>query len=133
MLLGLCPDAGLQIGTVRGTIEEEESTAEFDVTTGGSTCHVAMRVAKLPGPPFPRRFGLDDAIADVGTEPDAQGVYRGYLRVGDRQRSCDDFMKTSLERFCAAARGEGDPLVDAATAVRNLEIVLATLDAAEGA
>ena len=132
MLLGLCPDAALRADSVRATILDESSEAEFDVTTGGGLCHVQLRVAKVPEPPFPRRFGFDGQVADVGTQADAQGVYRGFLRLGGRETACDDFMRTSIERFCAAARGEGAPLADGETAVRNLEIMLATLDAAEG-
>jgi len=132
MLLGLIPDAVLRAGSARGTIEEEESHVEFDVATGSATCRVWMRVAKLAAAPFPRRFGVDDQIADVGTRPDAQGVYRGTVRLGDREATCDDFMKTSLERFCAAVRGGSTPLVDGVAAVRNLEMMLALLDAIEG-
>ena len=133
MLLALCPDAQLRAGSTRATIEWEGSEAAFDVATGGGTCRVQMRVAKLPEGPFARRFGLDAAVADVGAAPDAQGVYRGFLRLGDRETTCDDFMRTSIERFCLAARGEGAPLVDGSLAVRNLELMLATLDAAEAA
>lgn len=133
MLLALCPDAALRAGSIRATMTETSSDAEFDVIAGGSPCHVALRAAKLPEAPFPRRFGFDGQIADVGTAPDAQGVYHGTLRLGQRERACDDFMKTSIGRFCAAVRGEGPPLVDSHTALRNLELMLATLDAAEGA
>jgi predicted dehydrogenase len=133
MLLGLCPDARLCAGSVRATITHESSQAQFEVDTSRGGVAAEFRVAKLREPPFPRRFGLDDQIADVGTQPDEQGVYRGYLRLGEREATCDDFMRTSIARFCAAARGEGKPLVGAETAVQNLELMLATLDEAEGA
>jgi len=132
MLLAVVPDARLRAGSVCARIGATESEAAFDVDTGGGVCGVSMRVAKLPEAPFVRRFGVDDSIADVGTRPDAEGVYRGYVRVGERERECDDFMRTSIERFCAAAGGEGRPLVDGETAVQNLELMLATLEAAEG-
>jgi hypothetical protein len=133
MLLALCPDAALRRDGIRGAIEEEGCEARFEVATGGGTCQVEMRVAKLPEAPFPRRFGLDDQVAEVGTAPDAQGVYRGYVRLGERETRCDDFMRVSIERFCAAVRGKGAALVDGQTALRNIEMMLATLDAVEGA
>jgi predicted dehydrogenase len=133
VLLALLPDAELKPGSVRATIEHEASRAEFDVAAGRRTCAVEIHVAKLAEPPFPRRFGLNGQVGECGTRPDEQGVYHGYLRLGDRERPCDDFMKTSLSRFCRAVRGQGAPLVDGRTAARNLELMLATLDEAEGA
>ena len=131
MLLELVPGARLKAGSVRARIEHTGSEAEFDVESQGHVCRVSARLGKQPEPPFPRRFGLDGQVADVGTRPDAQGVYRGFLRLGERERECDDFMRTSIGRFCAAVRGEGTPLVEAEAAVRNLELLLATLDEAE--
>jgi len=133
ILLGLLAGAELRAGTVRANIEEEATQASFGVVAGGRRRSATIRVAKVREAPFLRRFGLDDTIAECGTRPDENGVYHGYLRLGGREHPCDDFMKTSLARFCAAARGEGRPLVDAATALRNLEILLATLDEAERA
>jgi len=131
MLLALLPDARLNPGTVHAAIGEDASRAEFEVTTGGKLCGVEIRLAKLPEPPFPRRFGFDDAIAEVGTRPDETGAYRGYLRLGDREQACDDFMQTSIARFCAAVRGEGKPLVEPDAALDNLEIMLTALEEAE--
>ncbi|HUT37031.1 MAG TPA: Gfo/Idh/MocA family oxidoreductase [Planctomycetota bacterium] len=131
VLLALVPGAELRPGTVRAAIGHEATQAQFQVAAGGRTCAVTLHVAKLPAPPFPRRFGLNDQIAEVGTRPDGQGVYRGTVRLGDRERLCDDFMKTSVARFCRAVRGEGPPLVAGRAALRNLELLLATLDEAE--
>jgi len=133
VLLALLPEAQLRPGTVRASIEHESSTATFDVEAGGQTCRATIHVAKLPDAPFPRRFGFDDFVADCGTEPDAAGVYRGYVRLPGREQACDDFMHTSIERFCRAAGGHGAPLAGAAAATRNLEILLASLDEAERA
>jgi len=131
ILLALVPHARLVPGSVRATIDHTESNAEFDVAAGDHTCRVQVRLAKLPEPPFARHFGVDELVAEVGTSPDAEGVYHGFLRLGERERMCDDFMKTSIGRFCAAVRGECRPLVDAETAVRNLELLLTTLAEAE--
>ena len=131
VLLALVPGAELRPGSVRAAIADESSEVRLDVAAGGQTCSVRLRMAKLPEAPFPRRFGLNDQIAEVGTRPDAKGVYQGTLSLGGQERLCDDFMKTSIERFCRAARGEGPPLVTARAALRNLELLLATLDEAE--
>lgn len=131
ILLALLPEAELRPGTVRAAIGNESSTVRFEAAAGGRACAVEIRVAKLPEPPFPRRFGLNGQIADVGTVPDERGAYRGMLRLGGRERVCDDFMRTSLARFCRAARREGPPLVPPSAALRNLELLLAALDEAE--
>jgi len=133
ILLALLGDAELTGGTVRARVEAERGEADFDVAVGGRTCSVAIRLGKLAEPPFPRRFGLNGQIADCETRPDERGAYRGFVRLGDRERACDDFMKTSVARFCRAVRGEGRPLVDGRTAARNLELMLTALDEAERA
>lgn len=127
VLLALLPEAELRPGSVRAAIEAESTTARFQVAAAGRTVAATVRVAKLPEAPFPRRFGLNDQIAEVGTRADEQGVYRGMVSLGGRERVCDDFMRTSLARFCRAARGEGPPLVDARAALRNLEMLLGIL------
>ena len=131
VLLALVPEAELRPGSVRATIGREASEVKLEVTAAGRTCAATFRLAKLPEPPFPRRFGLNDQIAEVGTRADAAGVYRGTVRLGSAERLCDDFMRTSVERFTRAVRGEGQPLVPAKAALRNLELLLATLDEPE--
>ncbi|MFP4057989.1 MAG: Gfo/Idh/MocA family protein [Candidatus Brocadiia bacterium] len=133
VLLALLPRARLQAGTVRATVGEERTDAHFEVATDAGRCAVAIHVAKLRERPFPRRFGFGRQVADCATEPDDQGVYHGYLRLGDRERRCDDFMRTSIARFCDAVRGQGRPLVDGHAALRNLELMLRVLGEAEGA
>ena len=133
VLLALLPDAAVRPGSVRAAIEPERSRIEFQATAGGRACAVTLRVAKLPEAPFVRRFGLNDQIAEVGARPDAQGVYRGTVRVGDQERVCDDFMRTSIERFCRAAAGDGAPLVAGRAALRSLELLVAAIGEADRA
>jgi predicted dehydrogenase len=129
-LLALLPDARLVRDTVHARIEDEGTDAEFDVRAGDHLCHARIQTRKLPEKPFPRQFGFDDHVADVGSAPGADGVYRGILSLDAQQRMCDDFMKTSISRFLAALAGEAEPLVSASQAVRNLEMMLAVLEAA---
>jgi hypothetical protein len=117
---------------VEGRIEPEQTQVAFKVAAGGTTCRAEVRAAKLREEPFPRRFGFGDHLADCASEPDESGEYHGVLRFHGRDHVCDDFMKTSIERFCAAARGEGQPLTSPGAAVRTLEILLAALDEIEG-
>ncbi len=130
VLLALLPEAELRPGSARTSIEHEATKARFEVTSRGRVCSVALRVAKLADAPFPRRFGLNGQVAEVGTKPDPQGVYRGYVRLGGQERACDDFMRTSIARFCRAARGEGEPLVTGRAGLRNLELLLGILEGA---
>lgn len=133
ILLCLLPDGELQLGSVSGSIEPESVRAAFTVAAGDRTCRAEIHVAKLHEPPFPRRFGFGEWVVECGSAPDASGVYRGFLRLGDREFACDDFMKTSIGSFCAAVRGEGEPLVRAAAALRDLELMLVVLDELERA
>jgi hypothetical protein len=104
--------------------------AEFEVVADGQPCRATVHTGKLASKPFPRRFGFNERIGDVGAKPDASGVYRGTVCVGGREETCDDFMKTSISRFHDAVCGTGTPLVGGAAAVENLRIMLAVLDAA---
>lgn len=131
-LLSLLPDAEFRPGSVVGRIQPEQTDVTFELAATGTTCRAAIRTAKLPDEPFPRRFGFGDHVADCGSKPDASGRYHGFLRLEGREHRCDDFMKTSIERFCAAASGQGQPLVPPDTAVRGLEILLTVLDEIEG-
>jgi predicted dehydrogenase len=131
ILLALRPEARLEAARVAGRIEPDATDLAFTVVTDGLPCRAEVRVAKLPQPPFPRSFGFGDHAVEYGGEPDAAGVYRGFLRHGDGTWCGDDFMRTSLARFCAAVRGQGPPLTTAAAAVRTLRLLLELLDAAE--
>ena len=131
ILLELLPEARLVAGTVAGAVAEESTRVNFALDAGGRACRAALYVAKLRQAPFERRFGLGDLLVECGTAPDADGVYHGTLRRGGLEHVCDDFMRTSIARFCAAVRGEGAPLTSAAAAVRNLELTLAVLDELE--
>jgi len=130
-LLALLPNAVLLPDTVRATIAQERTDAEFDIQAGDIVCHATVHTGKLPKGPFPRRFGFDEHVADVGAAADADGVYHGALSLGGRQKMCDDFMKTSIARFLGALRDEAPPLVSGDAGVRNLEIMLAVLEAIE--
>jgi len=129
-LLALLPEAELVEGSVDVGVGRRGSEVAFEVRLGERRCEVDVRVAKLPAEPFPRRFGLDSLVADCQSAPDRDGLYRGRLRLGEREVLCDDFMKISLERFVKAVRGQGEPLVDTAAAVKNLAMMLAVLEAA---
>jgi len=131
VLLALLPDAALWPTTVRATIEEWASRVEFEFEAKGKRCHAEIRLTRLTDPPFPRRFGLDGVIADIGSEPDEKGAYHSFVQAGDRVQACADFMETSISRFCAAVEGQGRPLVEPADAIRNLELMLALLDEAK--
>jgi len=129
-LLALLPGAELVEGSVDVGVGRRGSEVAFEVRLGERRCEVNVRVAKLPAEPFPRRFGLDGLMADCQSAPDRDGLYRGRLRLGEREVVCDDFMKISLERFVKAVGGQGEPLVDTAAAVKNLAMMLAVLEAA---
>lgn len=131
VLVALLAEAEVVEGSVEVGLGRKGGEVRFEVEwSEGRRCGVGIRVAKLPRGPFPRRFGFDGVVADCEARPDEQGVYRGHVRIGGRDLECEDFMKTSIARFCRAAAGEGEPLVGARAALRNLEMMLAVLAAA---
>ena len=130
VLLALLPDAEVVEGSMEVGVGRKGSEVAFEVEWAGRRCAVGIRVAKLPEGPFPRRFGFDGLVAECLAEPDEEGVYHGRVRLEGREVVCDDFMKTSIERFVGAVGGQGKPLVDPETALKNLAMMLAVLDVA---
>ncbi|NQT53363.1 Gfo/Idh/MocA family oxidoreductase [bacterium] len=131
ILLALMPEGTLVPGSVAGHMGSEATDAAFTLQDGDTSCRCTIRVAKQAQAPFERRFGFGDHVVDCGSAPDAGGTFHGFLRLGNREQTCDDFMKTSIQRFCAAARGDGPPLTTATAAARNQGVLLSLLDAIE--
>ncbi len=130
VLLALLPDAELVEESIEVGVGRKGSEVAFEIRRGGQRCAASIRVAKLPEGPFPRRFGLDGLAAECVAEPDEHGVYHGHIRFQGREVVCDDFMKTSIERFVRAVAGVGRPLVAPEAALKNLATMLAILEVA---
>jgi len=75
-----------------------------------------------------RRFGINGFDVDIGAVRE-DGVYKTVLRRGDMEVRCEDLVRVSIRRFIGAVRGEGTPLADGNTGLRNLELQLQVLKA----
>ena len=120
-------------GTVRCSLQRTRVQARFDYlpeSGGRCACHLATGTVRAPKP-MTRAFGLDGDIVEYEGRNDEHGVYAAYLTREEREVKAQDFVHTSLQRFVAAARGEGDCLADGRMGLENLEIQLRLLAVAD--
>ncbi len=130
ILMGLVPDGEMRADTLRCEIEEKRVVAQFEYvspTTG--TCDVEIVVRNRPEGDLVRRFGINGKLMDYEGRNDEQGVFCAYLTHEGRESKRPDFVQVSLERFIAAARGEGEGvLATGRDGLKNLDMQLAILE-----
>jgi len=134
VLLGLVPDAELQLDSVDCTVAPDGTEARFDVATATGPCRVTIRLTPPINGQAVRRFGANGFVVDYAAKPDKSGQFFTYLAYGDREWKFEDFMKASIERFIASATtGEAEPFVSGEQAATNLRIQLEVFDRAQRA
>jgi len=128
--LGWAPDAQLVPDSQTCNIQRKQTTAAFSLADGEREIRVELCVRNIEeGAPI-RRFGVNGVLVDYFGRNDKNGVFRTFLSRQGREAMFDDLMQTSIRRMIQAVRGEGAVLVDAETALRNVEIQTALMHAA---
>jgi predicted dehydrogenase len=133
VMLALLGPGEVDWNGARCTLLRTQVEATFDyVSSSGARCACHLVTGSVPAPePMTRAFGLDRQVVDYEGRNDAEGVYAAYLSWQGREARAQDFVHTSLQRFVQAAQGQGQPLADGQTGLRNLEIQLRLLDRGE--
>ena len=131
LMLRLLPEAQFVAESAACTIGRDEVVAQFEMqSSDGERCPVTIELRNIYEGAMVRQFGANDFIADLSGGNDERGVYRTYIGAAGERVQCEDLVHTSVRRFVAAVRGEGEPLATAPEALRNLEIQLALLQVA---
>ena len=128
VLMKLVPDGMIDESTVDCRIERKRTTAEFDYVRPDGT-RVKARISHgniAEGVP-PRRFGVNDFIVNYEGRNDENSVYCAFLEREGQEEKLKDFMQESLERFIAAARGDGQVLCTGREGLANLEMQIRLL------
>lgn len=126
LVLRLLPQARLVKRGARCVIRRDEVVAEFEMESpGGERCAVSIELRNVYDQPMVRQLSVNGFVADLSGANDERGVYRSYLSAGGERIERQDLVHTSVGRFVAALRGEGEPLASADEAYRNLEMQLA--------
>ena len=129
-LLVFLPEGELDSDTIECVVEHKENRVRFDYVSRSGRCAVEIVLRNLPKGAAPvRRFGVNDFLVAWEGRPDDSGVYRAYLKHGDEETCCEDFMHTLLNSFASHIAGtDGQVLVTGETALRNLELQVEVLE-----
>jgi len=123
LLLKWIPNGKLDDKTVCCEVGRKETTVNFECAfPSGKRCAVRFVFVNKKERPFVRRFGLNDVIVDYTGRNDADGVYKTFLSFEGKEYKFEDLMRLCIRSFVNAVRGEGEPLVSAEEAYRNLEL-----------
>jgi len=132
LLLAWRPDGEILASTAEVSLAGNEARAVFDYGNAQNCCQVDIAVRDRPDGVPVRRFGINGALADCSGRPGDDGLYRSVLSQGEREEVGDDFMHRLIRQFTAAVLGdEAHPLVTGATGLRNLQLQLELLAAAQ--
>lgn len=131
LLLSWFPLGGIDPASLRVEFAGSQAQAEFDFVTGENSCCTQILLRdRQEGSPV-RRFGVNGLVVDCLGRADAEGIYRSVLRQGETEVVDEDFMYLLIEQFNQALDQQRAPLVEAATGMRNLELQLQILQAAQ--
>jgi len=121
IVLRWSPGGSLREETVDCRIGAREVHAAFDY--GAAHVEIALRDVSEGTPK--RRLGANGLIVNLAGRNDAQGVFRTYLNCEGEERAGQDLVHTSIARFVAAGRGQGEVLASGEEGYRNLALHLA--------
>jgi len=122
----------LVAGSEEAVVEKSRCEARFRyLGRDGREIEGHVLVRNVPEGPLTRRITVDDATITYEGRNDGNGVFRTYLKLGDAEVQAEDFVKTSVGRFVAAAQGHGRPLATLADGLENLRLQLRLLEVAQ--
>ena len=122
----------LVAGSEDVVVERSRCEARFRYACGdGREVEGHVLVRNVPEGPLTRKITVDDATVEYEGRNDENGVFRTYLKLGGAEVQAEDFVKTSVGRFVAAAQGHGRPLVTLGEGLENLRLQLRLLEVAQ--
>lgn len=124
VLIALFPGAELELD---GAAFEEGSdflSARFAIRWRGHRVTTTVNVRRHEGK-LDRSVVWDDFRVDFVPFVGEDGIYRIKLKWREGERVVDDFMQVSIRQFVRSVSGEGTPLCDGETAVRQMEWLVA--------
>ncbi len=124
LLLALFPEAQLVTDSIIFEEGNDWLAAHFQVQLPQASFPATIFVRRHSGP-LERSITWDDFKVRFEPFVGEDGIYRIALCWGDEKRVVDDFMQVSIRQFLRAVSGEGQPLCEATTAVRQMEWLVA--------
>ena len=132
VILAFAGPGTLVEGSEDAVVEKSRCEARFRYACAdGREVEGHVLVRNVPEGPLTRKITVDDATIEYEGRNDENGVFRTYLKLGDAEVQAEDFVKTSVARFVAAAQGHGRPLVTLGEGLENLRLQLRLLEVAK--
>jgi len=129
LVLAMLPRGTIDYGSLETSMDRDHVNVRFRwVCEDAPPCDVTFLTSCVREGQPKRRFGINGFDVDIGAVRE-DGVYKTVLRRGDMEVRCEDLVRVSIRRFIGAVRGEGTPLADGNTGLRNLELQLQVLKA----
>ncbi len=125
LMMAWLPGGRWQEDGARCEIARKETRVTFNyLSAAGEPCAVTIICRNIAeGTPI-RRFGIDGFVIDYSGHNNTQSVFCAYLRYGNQEVECEDFMRRSVRQFVRAVQSN-DPsliLVSGEEGYRNLTL-----------
>ncbi|NUP99555.1 MAG: Gfo/Idh/MocA family oxidoreductase [Armatimonadetes bacterium] len=129
LAFGLLPGYELDLASVTVETAPRTALAGFALDGPESRVQASVRCGQVMEGDLTRCFGLDGQLVDYAGRNNAAGDFCTYLKFAGLEHEYADLMRSSIERFVAALRGESRRFVDGRAGLRNLEAQLAVTEA----
>jgi len=129
MLMKWCPNGTVDERSIVLSIERTRNHCEFDfVSPEGKRTRAEFDLGQIEEGTPERLFGVNGVVVRYEGRNDADGVYRSYLKCGDREAVTEDFVQRSVRAFILSINDSRfGPLVTGREGLRNLKIQLELL------
>jgi Oxidoreductase family, NAD-binding Rossmann fold len=131
VLTAFCGPGAIVPSSMELVLHQRQCRAQFLYQRAGdAACACELVVGTVLEGLLTRRFGINDILADYEGRNDEKGVFRTYLRLGEREVVSDDFMYLSMRQMLLAVTGQASrPLATLAEGLSNQELQLQLLAA----
>jgi predicted dehydrogenase len=112
LMMAWLPGGRLQEDDARCEIARKETHVTFNyLSAAGDPCAVTIVCRNIAeGTPI-RRFGIDGFVVDYSGHNNVEGVFCAYLRYGNHEVECEDFMQRSVRQFVRAVQSNDASLI----------------------
>jgi predicted dehydrogenase len=124
ILLALFPDADLELDDIEFEESADSLSAHFSIRWQNNRIPVTVRTRRHSGE-LERSVSWGEFKTEFVPFVGEDGIYRIRIKWDKGERIVEDFMQVSIRQFVKAVLGEGMPLCDAETAMKQMEWLIA--------
>jgi predicted dehydrogenase len=124
ILLALFPDADLELDDIEFEESADSLSAHFSIRWQNNRIPVTVRTRRHSGE-LERSVSWGEFKTEFVPFVGEDGIYRIRIKWDKGERIVEDFMQVSIRQFVKAVLGEGMPLCDAETAMKQMKWLIA--------